>query len=155
VKRSLLLPSIVTALVLSVAEVVTISQTAQAGMPSNLTVMVDGLRNKTGQVCASVFAQSTGFPGQRDRAVAAKCIRSTNLTQGFKFDNLKPGSYAVALFHDANADGKLNTGLFGIPSEGMGCSRNPRGLTGAPRFQDAVIMVVGSDNTIQVELNYL
>jgi uncharacterized protein (DUF2141 family) len=155
VKRSILLPAIITALVVSIAEVVIMKPPAHADMRSNLTVMVDGLKNKNGQVCASLFAQSNGFPGQKDRATASQCIRSNNLVKGFKFDNLSPGSYAVALFHDANSDGKLNTGLFGIPSEGMGCSRNPRGLTGAPRFQDAVIMVVGSNNAIQVELNYL
>lgn len=154
-KRSLLLPSIFTALVLSVAEVVIMTQSAQAGMPSNLTVMVDGLKNKNGQVCASLFARSNGFLGQKDRAIAAQCIRSNNLASGFKFNNLKPGSYAVALFHDANSDGKLNRGLFGIPSEGMSRCRNPRGLMGVPRFQDAVIMMAGSNNTIQVELNYL
>jgi uncharacterized protein (DUF2141 family) len=155
VKRSILLPAIITALVVSIVEVVTMKPPANAGMRSNLTVMVDGLKNKNGQVCASLFAQSTGFPGQKDRATASQCIRSNSLAKGFKFDNLNPGSYAVSLFHDANADGKLNTGLFGIPSEGMGCSRNPQGLTGAPRFQDAVIMVIGPNNTIQVQLNYL
>jgi uncharacterized protein (DUF2141 family) len=154
VKKSILLRSLFTALVLSITEAVITLQNANAGS-SNLTVMVDGLKNKNGQVCASIFAQSNGFPGQKERAIASQCIRSNNLDKGFKFDNLNPGSYAVALFHDANSDGKLNTGLFGIPSEGMGCSRNPRGLTGAPRFQDAVIMVVGQNNVIQVQLNYL
>jgi uncharacterized protein (DUF2141 family) len=122
---------------------------------SNLSVMIEGLKNNQGQVCARLFAQSNGFPDRQDKAVANQCIKANKIETGFKFTNLAPGSYAVAIFHDANADGKLNTGVFGIPSEGLGCSRNPRGLVGPPRFQDAVFLVVGPNNEIQVKLNYL
>lgn len=117
--------------------------------------MIDGVRGKQGQICARLFSQSNGFPNRKDKAVAAQCLNINKATAGFKFDNLAPGSYAVAIFHDANSDGQINTGLFGIPSEGLGCSRNPRGLIGPPRFQDAVFLVVGPNNTIQVQLNYL
>lgn len=37
---------------------------------------------------------------------------------------LAPANYAVSLFHDANANGKLDT-FAGIPREGYGLSRNP------------------------------
>ena len=33
------------------------------------------------------------------------------------------GTYAVACFHDANKNGKLDTGIFGIPQEGV-CASN-------------------------------
>jgi uncharacterized protein (DUF2141 family) len=153
VKKSMSIGYFVTTLVISMA-VVIMSQPAQA-LTSNLTVMVEGLKSKQGQVCARVFAQSDGFPNRQDRAIASQCISVNKISSGFKFANLAPGSYAVALFHDANSDGKINTGLFGIPTEGMGCSRNPRGLTGAPRFQDAVFLVVGPNNAIEIQLNYL
>jgi uncharacterized protein (DUF2141 family) len=139
---------------IAVAGVGLIAQPAKAAS-SNLTVLIDGLKSNQGQVCARLFAQSNGFPDRQDKAVANQCIKANKIAAGFKFTNLAPGSYAVAIFHDANADGKLNTGLFGIPSEGLGCSRNPRGLVGPPRFQDAVIFVIGPNNEIQIQLNYL
>ncbi len=142
------------ALFMSITEVVMMSPQASA-RNGNLTVMVDGFRNKNGQVCASLYSRSNGFPMQQDRADSIKCVRVNKMTNGIKFDNLAPGSYAVAIFHDANLDGKLNTGLFGIPSEGLGCSRNPKGGVGAPSFQDAAILVVGSSDVIQVQLRYL
>jgi uncharacterized protein (DUF2141 family) len=154
VSKLALLRSLLTTSVIATAGVVIISPVAQA-VDTNLTVMVDGLRNKQGQICARLFAQSNGFPDLQDKAVANQCIKATKIASGFKFTNLAPGSYAVAIFHDANADGKLNTGLFGIPSEGLGCSRNPRGLVGPPKFQDAVIFVIGPNNEIKVQLNYL
>ena len=153
-KKSTLVRYLLTTLVVFAPEVVITSQPAH-GISSNLTVMVDGLRNKQGQVCARVFAQSSGFPNRPDQAVASQCTKVNKITTGFKFTNLVPGSYAVALFHDENSDGQINTGLFGLPSEGLGCSRNPRGLVGPPRFQDAVFLVVGPNNVIQIQLNYL
>jgi uncharacterized protein (DUF2141 family) len=150
----MLLRHLFVALFLSVAEVTMMLPKANAGN-GNLTVMVDGFRNKNGQVCASLYSRSNGFPMQQNRADSIKCVRINKITSGIKFDNLTPGSYAVAIFHDANSDGKLNTGLFGIPSEGLGCSRNPKGGVGAPSFQDAAILVVGSSDVIQVQLRYL
>ncbi len=146
--------SILTNAMIAIAGVGFISPSANA-LDSNLTVMVEGLRGKQGQVCARLFAQSNGFPNQQDKAVANQCIKVSKIATGFKFEKIVPGSYAVAIFHDANTDGKINTGVFGIPSEGLGCSRNPRGLIGPPRFQDAVFLVVGPNNEIKIQLNYL
>jgi uncharacterized protein (DUF2141 family) len=153
-KNSVLLRYLLTTLAVLTPEVVIISQPANA-ISSNLIVMIEGLRSKQGQVCARLFSQSDGFPDRQDKAVANRCIKVDKIAAGFKFDNLAPGSYAVAIFHDANSDNKLNTGVFGIPSEGLGCSRNPRGLVGPPRFQDAVFLVVGPNNEIKIQLNYL
>lgn len=146
--------SILTNVMIAIAGIGLISPSANA-LDSNLTVMVEGLKGKQGQVCARLFAQSNGFPDRQDKAVANQCIKVSKISAGFKFEKIAPGSYAVAIFHDANTDGKINTGIFGIPSEGLGCSRNPRGLVGPPRFQDAVFLVVGPNNEIKVQLNYL
>ena len=151
---SVLSRTLLTTIIIAIAGVALIAPPASA-LSSNLTVMVEGLKGKQGQVCARLFAQSNGFPDRQDKAVANQCIKVSKIATGFKFDNLVPGSYAVAIFHDANADGKINTGVFGIPSEGLGCSRNPRGLIGPPRFQDAVFLVVGPNNEIKIQLNYL
>jgi uncharacterized protein (DUF2141 family) len=154
VGKSVLSRYLLTTILLTIAGVGLIAPPASA-VSSNLTVMIEGLKSKQGQVCARLFAQSDGFPDRQDKAVANQCIKVSKIAAGFKFDNLAPGSYAVAIFHDANSDNKLNTGVFGIPSEGLGCSRNPRGLVGPPRFQDAVFLVVGPNNEIKIQLNYL
>nr|WP_245817423.1 DUF2141 domain-containing protein [Hydrococcus rivularis] len=70
------------------------------------------------------------------------------------FENLQPGSYAVAVLHDANNDGEANRNALGIPVEGFGFSRNPVIRTGPPKFNDAVVLVLGSSTKIQIQLNY-
>lgn len=70
------------------------------------------------------------------------------------FPDIAPGTYAVSVVHDENADGELNTGNFGIPLEGFGFSQNPEIRTRAPEFSEAAIVVVGSETTTQIELIY-
>jgi uncharacterized protein (DUF2141 family) len=38
----------------------------------------------------------------------------------FEFSDIKPGKYAIAVIHDENCNGKLDTNMFGIPKEGYG-----------------------------------
>lgn len=121
---------------------------------SSLTVAIDGLRNQNGQVCLSLFSQSEGFPDQIGRAVSVQCIQANEASSSITFENLNPGQYAVALFHDANMDGKLNTGFLGIPREGFGFSRNPQIGTRAPRFEDAALLLTSQSTSIQIQLNY-
>ena len=45
---------------------------------------------------------------------------------------LPPGRYAVAVYHDRDNSGKLETGAFGIPKEPVGFSNNPAFLFGPP-----------------------
>jgi uncharacterized protein (DUF2141 family) len=121
----------------------------------NLTVAVNGLKNQKGQVCLTVFSSSRGFPFSSDRAVAVQCVKPVGNRSTATFRNLKAGSYAVAVIHDINNDKVVNTNGIGIPTEGFGFSRNPRILTGPPKFGDSSVLVAGADTEIEVKLQYL
>lgn len=128
---------------------------AEGGVNSNLEVTIKGLKNQKGQVCFSLFSSSKGFPNNKKRAIQAKCVKIGNNSTKLNIPYLKAGTYAMAMFHDKNGDGKLNTNGLGIPKEGFGFSRNPRVLTGPPKFGDSAVFVVGSTTNIQINLNYL
>ncbi|MCC5660425.1 DUF2141 domain-containing protein [Nostoc sp. XA010] len=130
------------------------SFSAKANFNGKLTVEIDGLKNKQGQVCASVFASSEGFPSDRDRGLQKQCTKISGTPLPITFANLKAGSYAVAVFHDQNNDGTLNSNVLGIPSEGFGFSRNPEIRTRAPKFSEAAFLVAGPDTDIQILLKY-
>jgi uncharacterized protein (DUF2141 family) len=127
---------------------------ANAASDGRLTIEVDGLRNQKGSICFSLFSNEQGFPKRSDRAIATRCVKAT-ASVSTTFDQLAPGTYAVAMIHDANDDGKLNTGFLGIPKEGFGFSRNPRIGTSAPSFQDAAILIGRGSTKIQINLKYL
>jgi uncharacterized protein (DUF2141 family) len=135
---NLLLPSVATAL-----------------PQSELTVNIDGLKNTQGQVCLSIFASGQGFPDRSDRAVAARCVRVTNTSLTITFPGVMAGTYAVAVIHDTNNNGRIDRNALGIPTEGFGFSQNPRILTGPPRFGDSQIVVAGPKTDIEIQLQYL
>lgn len=142
-------------LFLAVTSNLMVLSSAKAVSNSSLTVMVNGLKNQRGQVCLTLFATGRGFPSNRDRAVRASCIKAANAPLAVTFPNLKAGSYAVAVFHDANNDGNLNSNGLGIPTERFGFSQNPVIRTGPPKFGDAAVIVAGTETNIQIQLQSL
>jgi uncharacterized protein (DUF2141 family) len=143
------------ALVLTVVGIITLPSPAQVRQSSQLKVEIDGLKNQRGQVCLSLFASSRGFPSNVDKALQNRCVAITAKPLSITFENLQPGSYAVAVLHDTNSDNKVNRNVLGIPVEGFGFSGNPLIRTGPPKFNDAVVLVAGSSTNIQIQLKYL
>ncbi len=130
------------------------SLSAKAGLNGNLSVEIDGLKNKQGQVCISIFSSSKGFPSNRDRAVQRQCSKINDTLFSVTFENLKAGSYAVAVYHDVNSDRTLNRNDLGMPIEGFGFSRNPEVKTSAPKFGDAAFLLAGANTNIKIQLKY-
>ncbi|MBD2326488.1 DUF2141 domain-containing protein [Alkalinema sp. FACHB-956] len=122
---------------------------------SDLVVEIDGLKNQKGQVCLSLFSSSKGFPSNGTQAVRSQCVKITSDAPQITFSNLRAGSYAVAVLHDANSDNQLNRNALGIPTEGFGFSRNPAIRAGAPKFSEAAVVVAGPNTSLQVQMKYL
>ncbi|NHC33655.1 DUF2141 domain-containing protein [Scytonema millei VB511283] len=124
-------------------------------LSGNLTVEINGFRNREGQACVSLFASSQGFPNNRKNVVQRQCNKITSVPLTLNFRNLKAGNYAVAIIHDTNGDGTLNRNDIGMPIEGYGFSRNPEIRTAAPKFNDAAVLIAGPNTNVQVQLLYL
>ena len=84
---------------------------------ADLTIEINLPSDRQGTVLAAVFDKAEGFP------------RGTALRTAM--------AQAVTAFLDENSNAKLDTNLFGIPSELYGFSRNARGLTGPTTFAEA------------------
>ena len=82
-----------------------------------------------------------GKPGRNAFVQVVKQLKAPikgNKTEAVLTD-LAAGTYAIACFHDANADGKLNTSAMGIPKEAYGFSNNARGMFGPPDLKDQLV----------------
>ena len=55
-----------------------------------------------------------------------------------RVENVPPGDYAAQAFQDANNNGKVDRGIFGIPKEGIGFSRDAPIHFHPPHWDDAV-----------------
>jgi uncharacterized protein (DUF2141 family) len=65
--------------------------------------------------------------------------------------NLKPGSYAIAAFHDENNNKKIDKAFTGIPTEKYGFSNNVRGMFGPPALKDQLVDL-SKNNKISIRL---
>ena len=113
-----------------------------------------GLRNSNGQVGCLLFSSEKGYPKDHSAAAQSKWCPITSSESVCSFDPIPAGTYAVACFHDENKNGKLDTGMFGIPTEGTVASNNARGFMGPPSFKDAKFAFSGSATEMRLKMVY-
>lgn len=125
---------------------------APLGQPQPLSMALEGLRSTKGQILVCVtrvpryFPDCSHDPDKRHFTMAAKGGAVT-------IGNVAPGDYAIAIVHDENGNGKLDT-FAGIPREGVGFSRNPVLRFGAPSFRSASFPVTGAPVEQDIRLKY-
>ncbi len=122
-----------------------------AGPLGQLDVSVENLRSAQGLIQVCVTRDARHFPDCEHDPQARHLTAPTRAT--LSFANLPSGTYAVALFHDENSNGKLDT-FAGIPKEGVGFSRNPRLAFGPPSFDSAGVAITGAESDEAVRLRY-
>ncbi len=122
---------------------------------ANLTVVVNGIQNKKGEICIGLYSQKKGFPLNTKNVAKCACTQITGNSVKQQFTGLKHGNYAVAIIDDQNGDRRLNRDFFGIPKEGFGISNNPKVSikTGTPKFRDASFKFNGN-KTIYISMKY-
>ena len=72
-----------------------------------------------------------------DKAVRRAKLTIINKKATISLVGLASGNYAIAILHDENDDGKMNTNFLGLPKEGYGFSNNVMGTFGPPTFSKA------------------
>ena len=70
------------------------------------------------------------------------------------FEDIPPGTYALAVIHDENMNGKIDADWLGIPKEGYGFSNDVKALLGTPSFSAASFKYDGETLDLTISLNY-
>ena len=118
----------------------------------DLTVRLTGLRSTKGVVMLCLTARPANFPDCKVRADAR--FINVPATQGSAtFAGVPVGRWAIAVVHDQDGDGRLDT-LLGVPREGIGFSRNPKLGWGPPSFDSAAVEMSAVDRMERVRLKY-
>ena len=101
-----------------------------------LHVVIKGITENSGVVRMSLYDAEENYDA-REQSCRFAIMKVKNFKAEETFNNLKPGWYAILLFHDANNNHKFDR-VMGIPAERFGFSNNARpGITGAPGFEQA------------------
>ena len=120
------------------------------------------------QASLSIVAELTKAPGPGARLRIALCTDENSFEEGYgcvtasedaqfpvariTLPDLKPGVYALKCFVDDNANGELDTGWLGIPSEPYGFSNNAFRLGVPPTFEMAKFTVTDGANVQRIKM---
>jgi uncharacterized protein (DUF2141 family) len=141
------LPVLVASLIVGMTEVL-------AGDSVDVSVRVFGFRNNNGICRLLLFGSKKGFPDSPQEAVAVRSARIQGQVVRFTF-NVKPGTYAVVILHDENANGEMDKTWYGKPKEGFGTSGNSGIGSGRPEFGESAVLLDEKTNTLTIAVNYL
>lgn len=127
-----------------------------AGKPSDIWVnlTIEGLRSSNGVVTIAPYPDvparflkaNSSLPNGRVKARAG-LLEACIFLPG-------PGSYGLALYHDENANGKVDKNMLGIPREGFGFSNNPKIFLSAPSYQKVRFSVAGPGTAMRIRMKY-
>ncbi|MHB8989529.1 MAG: DUF2141 domain-containing protein [Desulfobulbia bacterium] len=127
---------------------------AQTACPG-IHVKILNIRNSTGAVACALFESPVGFPTEFLRSATNIMIIKVRNTQArCDFEDIAPGTYALAVIHDENMNGKLDTNFLGSPTEGYGFSNDATSLLGAPSFSASCLQYDGQNLDMTISLHY-
>ena len=101
---------------------------------------VVNIEEAAGNIHYGIYDRPEAFPNEGQQTfqgwVAVKGPEAV-----IRIPGIPKGRYGVAVFHDKNGNGKFDQGLFGVPLEDFGFSRDAPVLLGPPSFEDAAITI--------------
>jgi uncharacterized protein (DUF2141 family) len=114
---------------------------------ATLVIRAQGIQSAQGMVYAGICDRSfdEATCPYKDRTAAKAGTVEMRLT------GVKPGTYAIAVFHDLNGDGKLGRNFIGLPNEPYGFS-NDVGRRGPPDFNGALITIKDPSATVTISV---
>lgn len=119
-----------------------------------IVVTMTGFRNDKGVMRISLFGSKQGFPGDHRRAVRSGTGRIVNGAATFTFADVPHATYAIAVLHDENGNGKMDTNAIGIPKEGGGASNDAKARFGPPKFDEAKFVLREPQLKLRIGIRY-
>ena len=116
----------------------------------SLSINISGIKEIKGNLYIAIFRPIDSFPvfGRQFKGLV-KQVKGTS--QIITFNELPPGIYSIAVYHDINKNNVLDKNLLGIPTEIYGFSNNARRTFSAPSFQEAMV-ILNKDMKISIQL---
>ncbi|MFM5884493.1 MAG: DUF2141 domain-containing protein [Novosphingobium sp.] len=126
------------------------------GTPSAvwLRVTVDDVRSASGLIALTLYADERSRFLVKGGSLAVMRVPAQQGTTQACIFLPAAGIYAVAVYHDEDANQKFNRSGLGFPAEGFGFSNNPATLAGLPSFGSVRLRVTQADLHTRIRLKY-
>lgn len=116
-----------------------------------LSIIITGVKPVIGNINLGLYNNASDFP-KEEKEYKNIIFKADSSVVSYSLE-IPQGEYAIAVFHDKNADDKCNRSLLGFPTEGYGFSNNVRPRFSAPSFEKTKFNV-GESKTITIALIY-
>jgi uncharacterized protein (DUF2141 family) len=113
---------------------------------------IENIEQQKGTIQVALFASEDAFLKDELACYAESVAVKGKGNQTFSLPNLPVGQYAIAIYHDLNQDGELNTNLWGIPTEPYAFSRTPENKWKKPTFGSTWVRLTSGRNEVHMEL---
>jgi uncharacterized protein (DUF2141 family) len=101
---------------------------------SQFILKIQGIDKLEGEIRIAVFNSKEKYTKEPIHAIVLPVDSTTVI---WEKDDLPFGEYAIAVYHDKNKNGKIDTNLLGIPKEDYGFSNDARGRFGPASWNDS------------------
>ena len=121
---------------------------------TRLIVRVDNVRSSQGLIAVTLYPDKSSKFLQKRGSLYVGRVPARQGTTVACIHVPQPGIYAVAVYHDADADRSFDRTGIGLPDEGFGFSGNPPTFLGMPNFSRVRINVARSGVRTTIRLKY-
>lgn len=118
----------------------------------SLKVTVERFETMKGYIKIAVYNSADGFPSDISKSITYAGIKVTEGRMTAIFENMPYGEYGVTVYYDENSNGKLDTGMFGIPKEAVGTSNNPKSRMGPPLYNEAKFVLAEREKAVLIKI---
>ena len=120
-----------------------------------VVAQIESIRNGSGKVGCMIYGSAPGFPTDPTKAMQKSWTEIHDGKAVCEFAGISSGTYAIAVIHDENNNGTLDTNFMGIPKEGVGVSNDAKGFMGPPKFDKAKFTYAGGVLNLVIHMKYL
>lgn len=111
------------------------------GAPNEIRLVIDGLNDSVGLVTVDLYINdNNGFLKRAGRVKQRRAAAKAPYT-ALCLAAPEPGEYAIAVYHDKNANKTFDKNPFGLPAEPWGISNNPKVRFAPPHVEEALFPV--------------
>ncbi len=122
-----------------------------AAPAATLEVLVVGLASDDGDVHVALYDTPDAFPDSDGMLIETE-VPARDGQATAVFSGLKPGRFAVAVYHDENGNHDFDQGFLGIPLEDYDFSNGATAFFAPPSFDAAAFQVEARDTRIVIDL---
>ena len=117
----------------------------------DLVINLGNIKKEKGTVWVGLYnSQENLF--KKDKCILQGVkVESTGETK-ITINNVNFGTYALAIFHDENNNGKLDKNFFGIPKEPYAFANWPKSKWRAPYYEELIFDFLETNQIITTEL---